>query len=56
MTLTSLHPGVSIDEVQAAVGWPLAVALELGVTEPPTAEELHLIRVELDPQGLYSSK
>ena len=56
MTLTSLHPGVSIDEVQAAVGWPLAVAPELGVTEPPTAEELHLIRVELDPQGLYSGK
>lgn len=53
MQLTSLHPGVSLDEVRDAVGWPLRVADEILETPPPTAEELRLVRVELDPEGLY---
>jgi glutaconate CoA-transferase subunit B len=35
------------------VAWDLRVAPDLGQTEPPTEEELHLLREELDPQGLY---
>ncbi len=53
MTLHSLHPGVTLDEVQQDVGWNLQVAPNLGQTETPTKEELHLLRKELDPQGLY---
>jgi glutaconate CoA-transferase subunit B len=56
MFLASVHPGVSVEEVQAGVGWPLKVAPDLAVTEPPTAEELRLIREELDPGGTYTSK
>jgi len=56
MYLSSVHPGVSVEEVQAGVGWPLKVAPDLAVTEPPTAEELRLIREELDPGGAYTSK
>lgn len=53
MVLSSLHPGEELAEVQAEVGWGLKVAPDLRETEPPTAEELRLLREELDPQGLY---
>ncbi len=56
MYLSSVHPGVTAEEVQAQVGWPLKVADDLRVTEPPTPEELRLIREELDPDGAYSRK
>jgi glutaconate CoA-transferase subunit B len=53
MFLSSIHPGVTVDEVRAEVSWPLTVAADLVETEPPTAEELRLIREELDPAGVY---
>jgi glutaconate CoA-transferase, subunit B len=53
MQLAALHPGVSLDDVRAEVGWPLRVATTIGSTPAPTAEELHMIRVELDPQAMY---
>jgi glutaconate CoA-transferase subunit B len=53
MMLESLHPGVSLAEVQAEVSWELKVAPDLSEAEPPTGEELRLLREELDPQGLY---
>lgn len=53
MTLTSLHPGVELSEVQAEVGWDLRVAADLGRTDAPAEEELRLLREELDVQGLY---
>ena len=56
MYLSSLHPGVELEEVRAAVGWPLKIADDLKTTPPPTAEELRLIREELDPEGAYTSK
>ncbi len=54
LALASLHPGATVEQVQAQVGWKLKVAPDLLTTEPPTPEELRLIREELDPQGLYS--
>jgi glutaconate CoA-transferase subunit B len=53
MTLDALHPGVSVDQVRAATGWELATRGEAATTPPPTAEELRLLRAELDPQGAY---
>jgi len=53
MMLESLHPGVELATVQEEVGWKLKVAPDLRETEPPTEEELRLLREELDPQGLY---
>jgi acyl CoA:acetate/3-ketoacid CoA transferase beta subunit len=52
MRIASVHPGVTVEEVQAATGFPLAV--EGGVPESrlPTDEELRLIREEIDPKGL----
>jgi glutaconate CoA-transferase subunit B len=56
MVLSSVHPGTSVEDVQAQVGWPLKVAPDLTSTQPPTAEELRLIREELDPDGAYTSR
>lgn len=47
MVLTSLHPGVTLEQVVENTGWPLRVASPLGVTEPPTADELAVLREEL---------
>jgi glutaconate CoA-transferase, subunit B len=54
MTLRTLHPGVSIVDVRANMGWEPKVASELGETPQPTDEELRLIREELDPRGVYT--
>jgi glutaconate CoA-transferase subunit B len=53
MRLVAVHPGVTVDQVRAATGWDLRVADDLGTTPEPTAEELRLIREELDPDGTY---
>jgi glutaconate CoA-transferase, subunit B len=53
MQLVATHPGVSVDQVLAEVGWPLRVAPEVTATPEPSAEELHTVRVELDPEGMY---
>jgi glutaconate CoA-transferase subunit B len=54
MTLTTLHPGVELEDVRANTGWEPRIAADLGVTEPPSDEELRLIREELDPGGVYT--
>jgi glutaconate CoA-transferase subunit B len=53
MVLESLHPSVKLAEVREEVGWDLQMALDVSETEPPTEDELRLLREELDPQGLY---
>ncbi len=49
MRLRSLHPGVTVEQVEAATSFPLARAADLGETPAPTAEQLRLIRTVLDP-------
>ena len=49
MQVLSLHPGVTLDQVRAATGFTLGVAEPLGVTEPPGAAELRILREEVDP-------
>jgi glutaconate CoA-transferase, subunit B len=44
LELTHLHPGVTIDQVHAATGWPLAISLGLASTTPPSVEELTALR------------
>ncbi|MFF9851367.1 CoA-transferase subunit beta [Streptomyces litmocidini] len=52
MRLRSLHPGVTVEEVGKATGFALTVPDEVPYTREPTAEELRLIREEIDPKGL----
>jgi glutaconate CoA-transferase, subunit B len=44
LTLTRVHPGVSVADVLAVTGWDLKVAEPLGTTTPPTDEELSVLR------------
>jgi glutaconate CoA-transferase subunit B len=44
LTLTSLHPGITVEQVVAATGWPLQVAPKLDITAAPTAAELKVLR------------
>jgi glutaconate CoA-transferase subunit B len=44
LVLTNLHPGVTRDDAQAATGWQLRIDDQLETTDPPTAEELAVLR------------
>jgi glutaconate CoA-transferase subunit B len=53
MYLDSYHPGVSVDEIKANVGWELKISPRLKETKHPTALELKVLREEVDPMGMY---
>ena len=44
LVLTQLHPGVSVEHAREATGWPLRVAGEVTICEPPTDAELAALR------------
>jgi glutaconate CoA-transferase subunit B len=44
LVLTKTYPGVRPDTVRNATGWPLRVADSLVEAEPPTADELRVLR------------
>jgi glutaconate CoA-transferase subunit B len=44
LVLTDLHPGVTVDQVRASVGWDLKVKGDPGRTDPPRAGELAALR------------
>jgi glutaconate CoA-transferase subunit B len=44
LTLTQLHPGATVEQARAATAWDLAVCPELRITDPPTDEELAVLR------------
>lgn len=44
LTVTSLHPGVTADQVREACGWPVLFAPQVVETPPATAEELDVLR------------
>jgi glutaconate CoA-transferase, subunit B len=43
LLLVSIHPGVSLQDVQSATGWQLKLSDRLTVTPEPSAQELHHI-------------
>ena len=51
MQLRSVHPGHTVDEVQAKTCFELAITGKVPETEPPTAEQLRIIR-EIDTSGV----
>ncbi len=44
LELTSVYPGVTVEQVRAAIGWPLAVADVLTTVAAPTEHELLTLR------------
>ena len=53
LVLAALYPGVTADDVRRGVGWQLAARATVTQVDPPTAEELRLLRDVLDPARLY---
>ena len=52
MRLTSYHPGVTIEQIQARTGFELAISEDICQTPLPTEVELNLLRTEIDPLGI----
>jgi len=52
MRLASVHPGVRVEDVEAATGFPLLVPKTVPTTRQPTADELSLLRKTLDLEGI----
>jgi glutaconate CoA-transferase, subunit B len=44
LTVTSLHKGVSREQVREATGWEVRIADDVATTPPPTDEELAVLR------------
>jgi glutaconate CoA-transferase subunit B len=53
MRLAATHPGVTVEDVIANTGFELIVPEHVGVNEPPSVEELRLLREEIDPERFY---
>lgn len=56
MTLVSTHPGVTVEEVVGNTGFELVIPKAVPTTDPPTVEELRLLREEIDPTGIVIGK
>jgi acyl CoA:acetate/3-ketoacid CoA transferase beta subunit len=54
MRLVSIHPFATLEDVLANMAFQPIVPDNLPVTEPPTAEQVRLIREEIDPEGMYA--
>ena len=52
--LASYHPGCSVDEIVKLTPWDLKVAPDVHETEPPTSEELRVMREVLDPHRMIA--
>ncbi len=52
MVLSSLHPGVTFEQIQANTGWNIKKCAIIKNTEIPAEKELQILR-DLDPQGIY---
>ncbi|MFZ2098686.1 MAG: CoA-transferase [Anaerolineales bacterium] len=53
MRLAATHPGVSVQEVIDNTGFELIMPEQVQVNEPPSAEELRILREEIDPERFY---
>lgn len=54
MRIESIHPGNTLEDVVANLGFTPVVPEQIATTPPPTAEQIRLIREEIDPAGMYS--
>lgn len=56
MRIRSLHPGITVDAVQKATGFELIIAGTPPTTQMPTAQELELLRTQVDSRGALRRK
>ncbi len=51
MYVDSLYPNVTLEEVKKEITWDIKVAPELKTIEPPTAQQVKIMR-DIDPSGI----
>jgi acyl CoA:acetate/3-ketoacid CoA transferase beta subunit len=56
MRLQSLHPGVTVEEVQDNTGFALVIPDTVPATPLPSLEQVQLLRERIDPDGVYLSR
>jgi glutaconate CoA-transferase subunit B len=56
MRVESIHQGFDFSDVQNNCGFQLMKARQIVETPPPTAQELDLLRREVDPEGYIIGK
>jgi glutaconate CoA-transferase, subunit A len=52
LELIATYPGVTIEDVRAQTGFEVLLAPNFKPEAPPTAEELRVLRTEIDPLGI----
>jgi glutaconate CoA-transferase subunit B len=53
MRIEQLFPGVGVDDIRREVAFEIGVADDLAPAPRPTLEQLNLLRVRIDPEGVY---
>ena len=53
MRLLQTFPGETVESIQENTGFELLVADNVSAFQPPTVEEIRLIREEIDPTGIF---
>jgi glutaconate CoA-transferase subunit B len=51
MRVKSVHPGVTLEMVKRETGFDLMTPESVPTTEPPSTEELHVLRTRVDLAG-----
>jgi glutaconate CoA-transferase subunit B len=53
MVLTEIHPGGTLENIRENLSWDVKVSDPVKTTNSPTANELKIIREDLDPEKIY---
>ena len=53
MMLISIHPGNTLSDITSTLGFLPEIPAQIPFTEPPTQEQLRLIREVIDPERMY---
>jgi glutaconate CoA-transferase subunit B len=51
MNLISVHPDVTVEQIQASSSFPILIPDHMAVSPPPTADDVRILH-EIDPTGL----
>jgi len=52
MRLISVHPGITVERVKAKTGFEIELDEPVKTTDPPTNDDLRLLREKIDPLGI----
>lgn len=55
MTAITLHPGVTREMVRQSTGFEIMIPDNVGVTPLPTAEEIQILRTQVDPNRVFTA-